>query len=158
MNWDYIAGFFDGEGTFGNYGSGYKISVTQTNKKVLEKIQSFTKLGHIHHLKKRKSHWKDAWVYYIAKQEDVYIFLNKILDKLVVKKETSSKALPKLRKKIKNRERQRIRTIKRKRQAKNLRKEGFSYRQIGKKLGIDWGYARRLILDLEQSKKMVVVA
>jgi hypothetical protein len=32
--------------------------------------------------------------------------------------------------------------------AKILRKKGWSYRKIGKKLKIDWGYARRLILRI----------
>jgi len=83
MNWNYIAGFFDGEGTLGKYSkSGYKIGITQSSKKVLEEIQIFTGLGHIHFIKKRKSHWQNAWLYYIAKQEDVYFFLNKILSQL----------------------------------------------------------------------------
>ena len=60
MNWNYIAGFFDGEGTLTRTGSRYKIGITQTNKEVLEEIQSFTKIGLMHRIKKRKPHWKDA--------------------------------------------------------------------------------------------------
>jgi len=150
MNWNYIAGFFDGEGTFGKYSkSGYKVGITQSNKKVLEEIQSFTGIGYIHHIKKRQSHWKNAWVYYIAKQEDVYSFLNKISNKIVIKEGAVLKALPELKKKLANKRRQRVKAIRRKQLAKDLRRKGFSYRQIGKRLSIDWGYARRLILDLK---------
>ncbi len=61
MNWNYIAGFFDGEGTINPCENNrYKVGITQANKKVLEEIQLFTKIGHIHFIKKRKSHWKDA--------------------------------------------------------------------------------------------------
>ncbi len=150
MNWNYIAGFFDGEGTLGKYSkSGYKIGITQSSKKVLEEIQIFTGLGHIHFIKKRKSHWQNAWLYYIAKQEDVYFFLNKILDNLVVKKEVVLKVLPILKKNIENKRKRRAIYLKKKQLAKILRRKGLSYRQIGKRLDIDWGYARRLILDLK---------
>lgn len=149
MNWNYIAGFFDGEGTVSKSGYRHRITVTQTNKEVLEKIRLFTCRGSISVIKKRKPHWKDAWIYYVSDQKDVYFFLNKIIDKLIVKKTIVSKVLPKIKDRIKYREQQKKKIVKRKKIAKILRKKGLSYRQIGKKLNIDWGYARRLILDLK---------
>ena len=150
MNWDYIAGFFDGEGTVGKYSlSGYKIGISQANKKVLEQIQLFTGIGYIHSIKKRQPHWKNAWLYYVAKQEDIYFFLNKTANRLIVKKAEVLRILPDLKRIKRDKDRQRIRLIKRKRLAKNLRGKCLSYREIGKQLGIDWGYARRIILDLK---------
>ena len=151
MNWNYIAGFFDGEGTFGKYNdnNGYKLSISQSNEKVLKDIQVFTNIGHIYPLKKRKLYWKNAWVYYIAKEEDVYYFLNKISNKLIVKKESVALALPLLERRVKKRKKQKIEIAKRIKRAKFLRRRGLSYRQIGKKLDIDWGYARRMILGLK---------
>jgi len=153
MNWSYIAGFFDGEGTIDPCENNrYKVGITQANKKVLKEIQLFTKIGYIHYIKKRKSHWKDAWFYYISKQEDVYKFLNKISPFLVVKRKEVLKIIPELKEKVAQMEEQKLKSIKRKRLAKKLRKKGLSYREIGKQVGIDWGYARRLILDLEGPK------
>lgn len=149
MNWDYIAGFFDGEGTITKSGNGYKIGITQANKKVFKEILIFTNLGFLHKIKKRKSHWKDAWVYYIPGQQGAYLFLNKIFNKLIVKKADALKAISKLKKRLAERRKQRITIIKKKKEAKKLRRRGLSYRQIGKKLGIDWGYARRLILNVK---------
>lgn len=153
MNWNYIAGFFDGEGTVNRCENDrYKIGITQTNKAVLEEIQQFSGLGYIHRIKKRKSHWKDAWLYYISKQEDVYKFLSRISNKSIVKRKTIIKILPELKGKIERMKKQKIKIVERKRVAKHLREIGFSYRKIGKKLRIDWGYARRLILNLKGPK------
>jgi len=71
MNWDYIAGFFDGEGCI-TYGRSkrYRIMISQTHKEVLESIRDFVGVGYVVEVAKRKSHWKDSWVFYIAKQED----------------------------------------------------------------------------------------
>jgi len=149
MNWNYIAGFFDGEGTINPCENNrYKVGITQANKKVLEEIQLFTKIGHIHSIKKRKSHWKNAWIYYISKQEDVYKFLNTISLRLIVKRKEILKIIPELKEKTAQIKEQKLKVIKRKQLAKKLREKGLSFREIGKRLGIDWGYARRLILDL----------
>jgi len=153
MNWNYIAGFFDGEGTINPCENNrYKVGITQANKKVLEEIQLFTKIGHIHSIKKRKSHWKNAWIYYISKQEDVYKFLNTISPRLIVKRKEILKIIPKLKEKTAQIKEQKLKVIKRKQLAEKLREKGLSFREIGKRLGIDWGYARRLILDLEGPK------
>ncbi len=149
MNWDYIAGFFDGEGTVGKYSeSGYKIGISQSHKGVLKDIQNFSGVGNIHLIKKRKLHWKDAWIYYIAKQEDVYFFLTHILNGLIVKKERVSEIIPELKINAENSKKRRQKHLANKKMAKDLRERGCSYREIGKRLGIDWGYARRLIMDL----------
>ncbi|MFA5022516.1 MAG: LAGLIDADG family homing endonuclease [Patescibacteria group bacterium] len=146
MTWKYIAGFFDGEGSLTFNGKGFRITISQTNKVVLEKIQKFTGKGKIFETYKRQKHWKDAWVYYIAKQEDVYYFLINTQKFLVVKAELVKKIMPSLKKIIDD---QKIKSKKRERtalQVKKLREQGLTYRQIGKKLEVDYGYARRLVL------------
>lgn len=145
MNWDYIAGFFDGEGTLVGRRRGFRIGITQTNKKVLEEIKNFSKIGHICKITKRKFHWKDSWVYFIAKQSDVYVFLEKIKPKLIVKKKLVDKAIKILKVYLETEKRKKLNLKIRIKEAKNLRGKGLSYREIGKKLSIDFGYARRLI-------------
>jgi len=148
MNWSYIAGFFDGEGSLTHNGIGFRITVSQTNEEVLNEIRDFTGVGNVIKLRKREAHWKDAWLYYIASKKDVCTFLKKAVPHLVIKKRSAMTAIPCLEKQLvdmKNKKNlYKIRKVK----AKNLRGQGLSYREIGKKLSIDWGYTRRLILDL----------
>ena len=150
MSWEYIAGFFDGEGTIAHNGKGFRIVITQTNQEVLEDIQKFSNAGYIAEITKRKLHWKDSWVYYIAKQRDVYKFLKKIKPFLIVKKKLAEKTIPELEKVLEHQEIKRKLSIYREQKSKKLRTTGLTYREIGEYLGIDWGYARRLILDLKK--------
>lgn len=146
MTWNYIAGFFDGEGSITNNKKGYRITLPQTNLEVLTEIKEYIGCEHLFKETKRKDHWKDNWVYYIAKQEDILFFLKKICNALIVKKKEAEAVIQILREnvnKMKACEKQRI-AIERK--AKELRKEGMAYREIGKRLGIDFGHARRIIL------------
>lgn len=148
MNWPYIAGFFDGEGTIAHNGKGFRITIPQTNELVLQRIKSFAGYGNIIYVPKRKIHWSDGWTYYIAKQSEVYKFLLKIKPFLVVKSNAVNKTLPKLEKILNQQKLKRKTYIYRKQKGKKLRQKGLTYREIGKQLGIDWGYMRRLILDI----------
>jgi len=148
MDWNYIAGFFDGEGSVTHNGKGYRITVPQTDEGVLVEICKFTKLGHVIKLRKREAHWKDSWLYYIANKKDVCRFLKKTRPYLVIKREKSVSAIKDLEKELIIMARKKKVHDRRKKQAKKLRSRGLDYRAIGKKLNIDWGYARRLVLDL----------
>ena len=149
MTWKYIAGFFDGEGSITHNKKGYRITISQTNKEVLNNIKNYTGVGNIFKNSKRRSHWKDSWVYYIAKQSDVFLFLKNILPYLIIKKNEANKTLPDLESSV-NRINKKIRERRiRIKKVKKLREQGLSYRQIGERLNIDYGYARRLILDID---------
>lgn len=146
MNWKYVAGFFDGEGSILHSPKGFRIAIPQTNLEVLRKIQEFTGVGNVIAVTKRQIHWKDSWVYYIAKQRDIHFFLKHILPYVIVKSDGTAQAIPRLAEIVKkqNTRIRRSRIITQK--AKELRKRKLTYRAIGKKLKIDWGYARRIIL------------
>ena len=146
MTWEYIAGFFDGEGSITHNGSGFRITVSQTNQDVLNEIARFTDMGYIIMVTKRKSHWKDAWVYYIAKQQDVHRFLECCKTYLIVKKDLANKALPKIEAILRRTEAKKDLRTHRISQAKLLRAQGLTYRAIGKILKIDFGFARQLTL------------
>ena len=85
MNWDYVAGFVDGEGSITRKGNRIRILISQTNKKVLNEIAKFSGTGFVYKLTKRKSHWKDAWVYAVIGNKNVYKFLKGLGGKLIVK-------------------------------------------------------------------------
>ncbi len=147
MSWDYIAGFIDGEGSIVKKNRSYMVNISQTNQEVLECIRSFTGKGHVYPIRKRKAHWKDAWLYNSGNAKNTYDILLHVVDKLIVKRELASRGLRELELRLAERETMKHLKAERIRRSKYLRKQGWTYRQIGKELGTDWGYARRLILS-----------
>ncbi len=149
MNWQYIAGFFDGEGSLTHNGKGFRITIPQNNEEVLKSIKSFVGCGNIIFIKKRKAHWNDGWSYYIAKQSEVYDFVRKIKPFVIVKRGLINQSIPLIREMVGRQIKKKKLYIHRKMDAKKLRKEGLTYRAIGKKLDMDWSYVRQLVLDLK---------
>lgn len=146
MDWRYVAGFFDGEGSIVKTPVyRYRIFVTQTNEEVLKKIQAFTGVGSVVPITKRKKHWKNAWIYYISSSENILRFLRHIQPYLIVKKELASHAIKNLEIRKKQRMRQERLLEHRIKGAKKLRAQGLPYRKIGRILRMDFGYARRLV-------------
>jgi len=92
MNREYLAGFFDGEGSFlikikkdPRYRSGYqitpKINIAQKDKKLLIEIQKFLGMGNIY-----IHRTDDLWHFEIYKLNDIEKFLNMIGSLLKIKK------------------------------------------------------------------------
>lgn len=91
MNWDYIAGFFDGEGNIhilktktyenGKHNLAVAIRIYQSSKDVLEEIQKFIGYGVIYR-KKNEGVFELTFV----KKENVKNFLLNIKDKVITKK------------------------------------------------------------------------
>jgi hypothetical protein len=152
MTWDYIAGFFDGEGSFSMKNGCVRVAITQTDEVVLNSIKKFANVGNVCMVTKRKSHWKDCWVYYITNQKDVFYFLSKIENKVIVKKTKVSLKLPLIKEYLENAVEKQFSLEKRGRYLVKLRSQGLSYREIGEKANIDWGFARRIILRDQNNK------
>jgi len=146
MTWEYIAGFFDGEGFIGHNGKGYRVTITQTNQEVLDNIARFSGIGYVVKITKRKAHWKDSWIYYIACQKDVYFFIKHIVRFLTVKKNITEKVIRVLNIYLGNKRRHELHIEKMKDVAKEMRKKGHTYREIGKRVGLDWSYVRRILI------------
>jgi len=147
INWSYVAGFLDGEGSIVKNGeTDYRIAIPQTNEEVLKALQSFTRVGNICKVRKRKEHWKESWTYTVARQEDVLAFLRNVYPCLIVKKDLARRLIPTIAKVVSVQRKKRLNLQKNIRNSKLLREKGLSYRAIGKKLKIDHGYIRRLIL------------
>lgn len=104
MNWNYIAGFFDGEGSVsvsyrksGNLRN-VILSITQCQLEVLEQIRDFVGEGKIdvnrHEGSKTwKEHWKPAWHFRLSNRPAVIRFLEKIQSKVIVKKDKNAQVL-----------------------------------------------------------------
>lgn len=146
MDWRYVAGFFDGEGSIvATPVHRHRVFITQTNEEVLKEIQSFTGIGSVASIAKRKKHWKDAWIYYIARSENVSKFLRGVEPHLIVKKQLAAQTIHSLEIIEKERKKQKRMFNLRVKEAKRLRRRGLAYREIGRILSIDFGHARRLI-------------
>jgi len=96
MNWDYLAGFFDGEG---NLHTGFiknkqacqlRIRIYSTNQGVLEQIKEF--LGDEGYIYTKKASRNDpnrnlVYEFVILKKEDCLLFLKNIYPYSIIKKE-----------------------------------------------------------------------
>lgn len=139
MDYRYIAGFFDGEGTacrIGNSKERWRASIVNTNQEVIKLIMDKVTVGFIYELSTRKLHWKKAWVIAISKQIDVLKFLKSIEPYLIVKKDLVQVAIIDLEKFVKNKKEYQKYKIKKKKQAIELINKGLSYRKIEKKINI----------------------
>lgn len=97
MDQEYLAGFFDGEGSLiirfkkdDRYASGFQIKpnidIAQKNLEVLNKIKNDLKIGKIYYNKKEK-----LWHYDIYKFKDIEKFISTIKGKLIVKRDKLEK-------------------------------------------------------------------
>jgi intein/homing endonuclease len=146
MNWNYIAGFFDGEGNIvaklrkqQTKKKAYhvvRIAFTQNNKQVLDQIKTFLEKKGIKHIQfylrkfsEKYENQSDNWYMYLGGYVNCKIFLEKIRDKVIVKREECLKALAFL-KEFKN---YRFRDSLPKKEIETLRRKGMSYEEIGEK-------------------------
>jgi len=96
LNIDYVAGFFDGEGcartTRVGYALGRKklwkpvIEMSNTNKKVIEEIHNFIKMGKVYEYHPKRRGAKTQWRIYIWGL-DIIKFCDLIKNKTIVKRE-----------------------------------------------------------------------
>jgi hypothetical protein len=100
MNWDYVAGFFDGEGTVSfaiienSSGYGYDIrplvKISQKDKQILEEIQTFMNIGNTvsnsHYKKTNNIHWTQrAYSINVSSYQHQKFVCNMLKDRVHVK-------------------------------------------------------------------------
>lgn len=130
MNYSYIAGFFDGEGTVYSNNDKINVSIPQTNFEVLNEIVKFCGVGNVYKTKKIEDHHKDAWVLRIAKREDVLAFLENIVGFTILKKQIITSFIVKLKEReIIENDKLDTRKIEMEKVVKHVN-DGFSYRKI----------------------------
>lgn len=134
MNIDYIAGFFDGEGTITFTKNRARITISQTNKEVLEEIQNFFGFGNILEIKKRKQNWKDAWMYYTCNTTETVKIAEQLINHIKLKEKLEKLKIViseyYLNQSLKNARKLKIE------ESIKMAKEGISYRDIEKITGI----------------------
>jgi len=129
MNWDYIAGFIDGEGSIIIKPPRVRLYISNTDKNVLENIQKFLKCGRTFEVKRKiKSKWKRQYGWTIGDHKECLRVLKKLETRLITKREKCKQAI----KYIENKRWQGDYISK-----EELKKFGnLSYRKIAKQLGI----------------------
>lgn len=144
MTKQYLAGFFDGEGTVSINNEKIRLTIPQTNEKVLLEVLNLIGGGSVKPLKKRKEHWKDAWVYNSNSNKISLIALKLIYPYLIVKKDIAKKAISILTRKTYY-QNLHLKTLN---IALKLVLEGKSYRQAEDLTGIGRESIRRAFLKI----------
>jgi predicted DNA-binding protein YlxM (UPF0122 family) len=99
MNWSYIAAFLDGEGSImiDRRIPRIRISITNTNKDVMEEICKFVGFGKVYCIqaknRKKQRQRKDQYWFSVNSHEDAIYFLKKVMRFLIVKREKAKEAL-----------------------------------------------------------------
>lgn len=149
MNIDYIAGFFDGEGSFGLYGKikRPKVSITQTDFDILEKIRIFLGMGQVYKLSKRKDNWKDSWIFTITNREDCLKFVKLIKPHLLLERKIkkAEEIIDELENYLENNKLYKSERDTLKQKVIELSLQGFSCREIEKKLPLSRTTVSRML-------------
>ncbi len=95
MNWDYIAGFIDGEGSIIIRPPRVRLYIANTNKRVLEEIQDFLNCGRVYdiNMKNKSSKWSKQYGWTIANHYDVLRILNGLKRRLIIKQQLCEDAI-----------------------------------------------------------------
>jgi intein/homing endonuclease len=93
MNWDYLAGFLDGEGSIIIKPPRIRLYISNTNKGVLDEIAKFVKCGRIYEINRKLEKWKRQYGWTIANHKDCLRILEGLNGKLIVKNDLCIKAI-----------------------------------------------------------------
>lgn len=134
MDWSYLAGFIDGEGSIVIYTKPRKrviINIPNTHLESINEIKRFLKVGNVHTYKRGKDHWKPYSLYHISSHKEVKEILTNLLPYLIIKKQKALQAIKMIEETDWGNELkldvEKIRTLK---------KGGKSLREIGKIMGV----------------------
>jgi hypothetical protein len=91
VNWAYLAGFIDGEGCLGlrrvKTTIRPRITITNTNKEVLELIRGFVGSGSICKSRTKGEGWKCAYRWQLEGKQSIGKVIDGVLPHLIVKRE-----------------------------------------------------------------------
>lgn len=95
MDWNYLAGFIDGEGSIIIKPPRVRLYISNTNKEVLDKIKEFVKCGSVYevNMKNKKKNWNKQYGWTICFHKDVLEILKNLRGRLIIKRELCEKAI-----------------------------------------------------------------
>lgn len=149
MNWDYIAGFFDGEGNIAikrrrDRRPQVVLNMTQKRREVLDAILIFLKENDIEGQIYKKN---PCFFIQIGNSASTKNFLSAVIEKLIVKKDEAVMGLGVLNAQVQSRTRL---SMSEKRTFQECRRNGESFVTIGKRLGRDSSSLFRMTKRLRQ--------
>lgn len=129
MNWDYVAGFLDGEGSIIIKPPRVRLYISNTDLNVLIKLKEFMNYGRVYEIKRKNNHgWKRQYGWELGNHKSCLKVLKKLKNKLIIKREKCAEAISY----IENKRWQGDYLSK-----NELKKfKNLSYRKIAKKLGV----------------------
>lgn len=149
MDWSYLSGFIDGEGSIVIYNKPkhkrVSVYIPNTNKDVVYKIHKFLKCGNVYEYDRKPKIWKPYYVFKITAHKKVLYILKKIQPFVIVKKEKVEKAIKFIEESQWLSGKKEVDMI----LLKKLRNEGKSLREIGKILKISYGTVNKRLLLLK---------
>lgn len=139
MSWEYVAGFFDGEGSVVRYKcenerTKYGLSIAQVNQEVLQKIVEFTGVGSIYTYPRNNPNHSALSTVYIGHHEEQAKFTRNVLPYSIVKAKKLRRCLAF----IEGREwyaNAKLRNVD-KNQLALEHEQGVSFRRLGEKYGL----------------------
>ena len=95
MNWDYLAGFLDGEGSIIIRPPRVRLYISNTNREVLDEIKELVKCGSVYevNMENKNKKWKKQYGWTICFHQDVLRILKNLRKRLIIKKELCEKAI-----------------------------------------------------------------
>lgn len=84
-SWAYLAGIVDGEGSFGVYSAGTRLSITNTHKPLLEWVKDFTGTGRIWEVKRNQLTKRPCYQWDCAARA-IRVILPNIIPYMIVKR------------------------------------------------------------------------
>jgi len=97
VDWSYLAGFIDGEGSiiiFDNpRNRRVTLSIPNTDKEVMLKIHKFLQYGTLIEYDRKPNKWKIVYIYKISEHKTVLKILKKLEPFLITKKSTCTQAI-----------------------------------------------------------------
>lgn len=142
LHW--VAGLFEGEGTFHiSQGRAISIGLTSTDMDVLQRLQSLAG-GQIYHIAKRKSHWKESWIWRMPRDESVAL-VEQLLPLLGERRRVRGGEYLRLASKRS----ESLRSVKARRFREQVRRlrhdEGLTHAEIAKELGVGRPYVSHIL-------------
>ncbi|MDO8623271.1 MAG: LAGLIDADG family homing endonuclease [archaeon] len=95
MDWDYLAGFIDGEGSIIIKPPRVRIYISNTDKKVLDEIRNFVNCGKVYeiNMENKNKKWSKQYCWTICSHKEILKILKNLKGRLIIKEELCEKAI-----------------------------------------------------------------